>query len=132
MARPRVMIVDDDPVLCQNLCAALDECGLDASCHTDATSAIVEMSGQGTAPDVLVLDVHMPDVSGLGVLHIMSEKKLHIPTLLISGLELSDDPSIKNRFGYSDQLEKPFGLHVFVRRVRALLPASKRENPAAA
>ena len=125
MDRPHVMIVDDDPRICLNLCNVLEENGLRTSYHTDATSAIVAMSGDDPVPDVLVLDVHMPDMSGLSVLNILSEKDLRIPTLLISGLEMSDDPSIKERFGFSDHLEKPFGMQVFLRHVQTLLPTGK-------
>lgn len=124
MDKPHVKIVDDDPAICSFLCAVLEEHGLHASYHTDATSALLSMSGDGRKPDVLVLDVHMPDVSGLGVLHILSETERRVPTLLITGMELPEDPTLKERLGFSDHLEKPFGMDEFMKHITALLPAA--------
>lgn len=124
MNRPHVMIVDDDPKLCKYLCTVLELDGMCTSFHTDATSAIEELSDKDLDLDVLVLDVHLPDVSGFGVLHILSQKDVRIPTLLISGMDMSSASELQEQFGFSDHLEKPFGMPLFLRRVQALLQVS--------
>jgi len=66
---PRVLIIDDDPVVCALLEAILEQADFspDVKCIQDGYTGLVQIGAW--RPDVLVLDILMPDINGLDVLH---------------------------------------------------------------
>src|SRR4029077_8050036 len=64
-ARGRVLVVDDDPVICEIVASTLGEHGYQTRRGSDAREALYLIERE--TPDVLVLDVHLPDISGYQV-----------------------------------------------------------------
>src|SRR5436190_23588496 len=77
-----VLVVDDEPVLAELVSMALRYEGWDIATAGDGASAIA--SAKETPPDVVVLDVMLPDMSGLDVLRRLREQIPGLPLLLLT------------------------------------------------
>jgi two-component system, OmpR family, KDP operon response regulator KdpE len=117
----KVLVVDDDPALRQALRGALGRVGFDVVVAPDARGGIDLLSTAG--PDVVVLDLGLPDAHGLDVVRRFRSLS-SVPVLILSG---STDESRKVQAleaGADDYLDKPFGIDELGARLRALLRRS--------
>ncbi|WP_341241376.1 response regulator transcription factor [uncultured Nocardioides sp.] len=117
----KVLVVDDDPALRQALRGALGRVGFDVVVAPDARGGIDLLST--AEPDVVVLDLGLPDAHGLDVVRRFRSLS-SAPVLILSG---STDESRKVQAleaGADDYLDKPFGIDELGARLRALLRRS--------
>ncbi len=114
-----VLVVDDEPVLAELVSMALRYEGWDIATAGDGASAIA--SARETPPDVVVLDVMLPDMSGLDVLHKLREQIPGLPLLLLTAKDSVEDRIAGLTAGGDDYVTKPFSLEEVVLRLRALL-----------
>lgn len=115
----RVLVVDDEPVLAELVSMALRYEGWDIATAADGASAIA--SARETAPDVVVLDVMLPDMSGLEVLRRLREQIPGLPLLLLTAKDAVEDRIAGLTAGGDDYVTKPFSIEEVVLRLRALL-----------
>jgi len=119
----RILVVEDDPVLSDGLRAGL--------CMAGATLDIVESCADGRAAlassefDALVLDLMLPDGSGLDLLADMRARGDRTPVLLLTALDETTDRIRGLDAGADDYLGKPFDLDELGARLRAI---SRRQN----
>jgi two-component system, OmpR family, response regulator len=85
----------------------------------DGSSAIAAARAQ--RPDVVVLDVMLPDMSGLDVLHKLREESPQLPVLLLTAKDAVEDRIAGLTAGGDDYVTKPFSIEEVVLRLRALL-----------
>jgi DNA-binding response OmpR family regulator len=123
-ARPRVMVVDDDPAVQAVVRIALGKAGLSVTTADDAEGALGQLSDG--APDLVILDVVMPDATGWEVLRRIRERS-DVPVLMLSARDSEVDKARGLDLGADDYVTKPFSLLEFEARVRRLL----RRRPAA-
>ena len=122
----RIMTIDDEETNILTVEAHLQVVGYhDFVSTTDARNALSEIREQ--KPDVLLLDICMPHVSGIDILRGMSmdSELRHIPTLILTA---TSDTSVKQQaleLGASDFLTKPVDPHDLVPRVRNALTIKK-------
>lgn len=117
--RGRVLVVDDDAAIRRSLERGLRLSGFVvelADCGRAALAAI----GQ-SPPDVLVLDVSMPDLSGTEVCRTLRAAGDGTPVLMLSALDQLEDRLAGLQAGADDYLVKPFALQELVLRLHALL-----------
>jgi two-component system, OmpR family, response regulator len=114
-----VLVVDDEPVLAELVSMALRYEGWDISTAGDGMSAI--SSARDNPPDVVVLDVMLPDMSGLDVLHELRQQIPGLPLLLLTAKDSVEDRIAGLTAGGDDYVTKPFSLEEVVLRLRALL-----------
>jgi two-component system, OmpR family, response regulator len=114
-----VLVVDDEPVLAELVSMALRYEGWDISTAGDGMSAI--SSARENPPDVVVLDVMLPDMSGLDVLHELRQQIPGLPLLLLTAKDSVEDRIAGLTAGGDDYVTKPFSLEEVVLRLRALL-----------
>jgi two-component system, OmpR family, response regulator len=114
-----VLVVDDEPVLAELVSMALRYEGWEISTAGDGTSAI--SSARENPPDVVVLDVMLPDMSGLDVLHELRQQIPGLPLLLLTAKDSVEDRIAGLTAGGDDYVTKPFSLEEVVLRLRALL-----------
>ncbi|MGK2880239.1 MAG: response regulator transcription factor [Mycobacterium sp.] len=114
-----VLVVDDEAVLAEMLSMALRYEGWNIATAGDGTSAIA--SARETRPDVVVLDVMLPDMSGLDVLRRLREQIPHLPVLLLTAKDALEDRIAGLTAGGDDYVTKPFSIEEVVLRLRALL-----------
>jgi two-component system, OmpR family, response regulator len=114
-----VLVVDDEAVLAEMVSMALRYEGWAISTAGDGSSAIAAARAQ--RPDVVVLDVMLPDMSGLDVLHKLREENPQLPVLLLTAKDAVEDRIAGLTAGGDDYVTKPFSIEEVVLRLRALL-----------
>ena len=120
----RVLIVDDDAGVRRMLARTLEAEGYGVSVAADGGSALVEI--ERSAPDLIVLDVAMPGIDGLGVTRRLRGKGDALPVLLLTARDGVADRVAGLDAGADDYLVKPFAIAELLARVRALLRRGAR------
>jgi two-component system OmpR family response regulator len=122
MAGERLLLVDDEDNLRSMLEAALRYEGFDvhaAASGRDALDVVDEQS-----PDVIVLDVMMPDLDGFEVCRRLRNDGVKTPVLFLTARDGTDDKVRGLTLGGDDYLVKPFSLDELVARISAVLRRS--------
>ena len=114
-----VLVVDDEAVLAEMVSMALRYEGWNISTAGDGAAALAAARAQ--RPDVVVLDVMLPDMSGLDVLHALREANPQLPVLLLTAKDSVEDRIAGLTAGGDDYVTKPFSIEEVVLRLRALL-----------
>lgn len=129
-ARPgrRVLVVDDDDAILRSLSRGLRLHRFRVERAERGTQALAALRG-GRA-DAVVLDVSLPDVSGIDVCRTLRDEGDDVPVLMLSALDETADRIAGLQAGADDYLVKPFALQELVLRLDALL--RRRPGPAAA
>jgi two-component system OmpR family response regulator len=114
-----VLVVDDEAVLAEMVSMALRYEGWNIATAGDGAAALE--SARTQRPDVVVLDVMLPDMSGLDVLRKLREENPQLPVLLLTAKDAVEDRIAGLTAGGDDYVTKPFSLEEVVLRLRALL-----------
>ncbi len=113
-----ILIVEDDEDTAEVVCTLLEDAGFKATAVDRGEMALDEITAQN--PDLVVLDLSLPDIHGLDVLkHVRSHSFL--PMIILSGVGQDRDRVIALEAGADDYMAKPFSPEELVARVRALL-----------
>lgn len=115
--RRRVLVVDDDPHIREVVCFALHKAGfatLEAANGEEALACF-----RREAPDLLVLDILMPELDGIGVCRAL-RRESSVPILFLSSKDDEVDRILGLELGADDYITKPFSPRELVARVRAL------------
>jgi len=118
----RALVVDDEPSLCELLRMALRSEGWEAQTAGGGQQAL--KLAREFAPDVIVLDVMMPDIDGLQVLHRLRASGNDAPVLFLTARDGVDDRIAGLTAGGDDYVTKPFSLEEVVARLRGLVRRS--------
>ena len=113
-----ILIVDDEPGIVLALSDELEMEGFRVRSASDgeaATAALDEM------PDLIVLDVMMPKVSGLEFLKRIRARGLRVPVLMLTAKGEEVDKVLGLELGADDYVTKPFSLREVVARIKAIL-----------
>jgi two-component system OmpR family response regulator len=118
----RVLVVDDEQSLCELLGTVLRYEGWQVETALNGHSAL--RVARALDPDVVVLDMMMPDLDGLAVLRRLRGHKPSVPVLFLTARDAVEDRVAGLTAGGDDYVTKPFSLEEVVARVRALLRRS--------
>lgn len=116
----RVLVVDDDTVIRRSLGRALRLRGFTVAEADGGAAALARLAGDDP-PDVLVLDISMPEVDGIEVCRTLRAAGNDLPVLALSALDEVADRVAGLQAGADDYLVKPFALDELVLRLHALL-----------
>jgi len=119
----RVLLVDDEPALTNLLKMALHYEGWQIEVAHDGRAAIAKYTD--FEPDLMVLDIMLPDTDGLHILRTIRESETYTPTLFLTARDSVLDRVTGLTAGADDYLTKPFSLEELVARLRGLLRRSK-------
>ena len=122
MANPRALVVEDDADLRRLLGRGLDEEGFEVVAVARGAEAIAVASED--PPDVLVVDIGLPDADGRDVCQALRAQGLEAPVLFLTARDAVTDRLSGFSAGGDDYLTKPFALAELVARLRALLKRS--------
>lgn len=120
----RIVIIEDDPTLRQLLSKKLAPEGFDCVLSPNATSGLKACRDQ--KPDVVLLDVHLPDQNGIEVCKTLkADPQLrHIPVLIVTGESRGVDKRIEGLdAGADDYILKPFSPAELLRRLKNIVRA---------
>ena len=119
----RVLVADDDRAIRESLERALELEGYEVTTVADGVQALT--AARRLQHDVIVLDVMMPSVDGLGVCRVLRADGVRTPILMLTArVELTDRVAGLDA-GADDYLAKPFELDELLARLRALLRRSQ-------
>jgi two-component system OmpR family response regulator len=118
----RAMVVDDEDSLTDLLSMALRYEGWDVRVAADGQHALAAI--REFRPDVVVLDVMLPDIDGLAVLSRLRADGIQTPILFLTAKDSVDDRIAGLTVGGDDYVTKPFSLEELVARLRALIRRS--------
>jgi DNA-binding response OmpR family regulator len=122
-----ILVVDDEPDVRQVIRQALERDGHDVVESSDATGADAALRN-GTVVDLVLLDIGMPDRSGLDLL--TESGRPDVPIIVVSGRSAEPDRVVGLRLGADDYIVKPFSVHELAARVAAVLRrAASRSAP---
>lgn len=127
---PTVFVVDDDPAVRESLARSLEACGHRVEAYGSA-SEFLDATG-GTRPGCLVLDVRMPDISGLELQERMQRMGSHLPIIFVTGH--GDIPMAVQALkqGAVDFLEKPYDFETLLTRIQEALAEDSKARRAEA
>jgi DNA-binding response OmpR family regulator len=125
----QILIVEDEIKLALALQQGLKEEGYDADVASSGEEALVWLGR--CHPDLVLLDVMLPQRNGLSVLRELRREGFHTPVLLLTALDSVQDRVIGLDAGGDDYLVKPFAFSELLARVRALLRRNAVAPPSA-
>jgi len=114
----RVLVVEDDPSIGSLIEIELTEAGYTVSRTDSGRAAIEAVSAQ--PPDLVLLDVRLPDLDGLTVCRQMRRDGYEAPVIMLTALDRVGDRVIGLDSGADDYLAKPFAVEELLARMRAL------------
>ena len=114
-----ILVVDDEDVLAEMVSMALRYEGWAVNTAADGAAAIA--AARDVRPDAVVLDVMLPDMSGLDVLRKLRADNPHLPVLLLTAKDALEDRIAGLTAGGDDYVTKPFSIEEVVLRLRSLL-----------
>jgi two-component system OmpR family response regulator len=124
----RVLVVEDEPKMAELLRRGLHEEGLVADVALSGAVALQRVAD--TKYDVIVLDVMLPDISGIAVCRQLRADGVWSPVLILTARDDIQDRVAGLDAGADDYLVKPFAFDELLARIRALLRRGTAERPA--
>jgi two-component system KDP operon response regulator KdpE len=114
----KVLVVDDEPPIRKLLRMGLETQGYQTMDASNAKAALELMSGR---PDLVILDLGLPDMQGLELLRQIREAREDLPIVVLSsrGDEVAKVAALDQ--GADDYVTKPFGMEELLARIRAAL-----------
>ncbi len=126
----RLLVVEDDPQVRAMLTRALAYEGFEVAAAGDAATAMARI--RADPPDLLLLDLLLPDDDGVEVCRRLRASGEHLPIIMVTARDTVSDRVGGLEAGADDYLVKPFSTVELVARVRALLRRSRTGEPGGA
>jgi two-component system OmpR family response regulator len=122
-AEARLLVVDDEPNIVELLSASLRFAGFEVVTATTGTEAV--KAAERHRPDLVLLDVMLPDVDGFVVLRRLRATRDPLPVLFLTARDANEDKVQGLTLGGDDYVTKPFSLEEVIARIRAVLRRSR-------
>jgi two-component system OmpR family response regulator len=122
---PRVLVVDDEPSITDAVSTALRYEGFET--EQAATGRAAERAIDEFRPDLIVLDVMLPDLDGLELARRLRDGRQHTPVIFLTARDATEDKVAGLALG-DDYVTKPFSLAEIVARVRAVLRRTRGDE----
>ena len=116
---PRVLVVDDEPSIRELVQVALKFHG--CAVATAATGGEALRLAASDRPDLIVLDVMLPDIDGFEVVRRLRAADNEVPVIFLTARDTTSDTVTGLALGGDDYITKPFSVEALVARVRAVL-----------
>ncbi len=123
--KDRILVVDDEPYITDLLSAGLEFEGFAVDVATTGTEAMQKV--RATRPDLVLLDVMLPDIEGIDVARRWREAGEAVPVLFLTARDATEDKLVGLAVG-DDYVTKPFSLSEVVARIRSILRRSRDEG----
>lgn len=124
-----ILIVDDDPEIRSLLARYLGSQGFRVTTAADRRECESKVADGN--PDLIVLDVMLPDGSGLDICRSLRDRRPYVPVILLTALKEDVDRIVGLELGADDYLGKPFNPRELVARIKAVLRRVAQEAPQA-
>jgi len=123
----KLLVVDDEPSIRELLTASLKFAGFEVTAAADGAEALRQ--AETCRPDLIVLDVMLPDMDGFTVTRKLRERGREMPVLFLTARDETSDKVTGLTVGGDDYVTKPFSLEEVVARIRAVLRRAGHGGP---
>jgi len=113
-----ILVVDDERTLREALAEAIEQDGLRVITAADGKEALERFRAE--SPDLLLLDLMLPEVSGIEVCRIVRRESA-VPIIMLTAKDSEIDKVVGLELGADDYVTKPFSLHELMARIRTQL-----------
>jgi two-component system OmpR family response regulator len=115
----RLLVVEDDPNILELLSASLRFAGFDVATARTGSEGVT--AALRSRPDLVVLDVLLPDLDGFEVIKLMRAEGARVPVVFLTARDTTEDKIRGLTLGGDDYVTKPFSLEELTARIRAVL-----------
>jgi two-component system, OmpR family, response regulator len=122
---PRVLVVDDEPNIRELVQVALKFHG--CAVTTGATGGDALRLAESDRPDLIVLDVMLPDIDGFEVCRRLRASDNEVPIIFLTARDTTSESITGLTLGGDDYITKPFSVEALAARVRAVLRRARRQ-----
>jgi len=119
MSLKKILIIDDELQLVESLAVRLKASGYAVQTAPDGVSGINKFKEE--SPDLVILDIMMPGLSGLDVLKELKQISLNTPVIMLTAYGTSESAIEALRLGAYDHLSKPFNTQTLLEMVKKAL-----------
>jgi two-component system response regulator AtoC len=119
MPKETILVVDDERLIRWSLQQKLEQWGYNVSLAEDGATALARV--QLDNPDLITLDVKLPDMTGIDVLSELRNRNVQIPVIVITAFGVVDDAVRSLKLGAYDFIEKPINFEKLENAVRNAL-----------
>ena len=128
MEKLKILVVDDEPNIRDLLSASLRFAGHQVATAANGTDAISMITD--TSPDLVLLDVMLPDISGFGVTKKIRGLGIDTPILFLTARDDTEDKIAGLTVGGDDYVTKPFSLDEIMARISAIIRRTSKDGNA--
>jgi two-component system OmpR family response regulator len=126
MEKLKILVVDDEPNIRDLLSASLRFAGHQVATAANGTDAISMITD--TSPDLVLLDVMLPDISGFGVTKKIRGLGIDTPILFLTARDDTEDKIAGLTVGGDDYVTKPFSLDEIMARISAIIRRTSKDG----
>jgi two-component system, OmpR family, response regulator len=123
----RLLVVDDEPNIVELLSMSLRFAGFDVATATNGREAV--SVAHSFRPDLVLLDVMLPDMDGFDVIRRLRGEGAKAPVLFLTARDATEDKITGLTLGGDDYVTKPFSLEEVIARIRAVLRRAQVPGP---
>jgi DNA-binding response OmpR family regulator len=123
----RILVVEDDLSILTGLSMSLKFEGFEVLQAQDGKGGLQKALDE--APDLIVLDIMMPQLNGYEVMEELRKRNSKTPVIVLSARGMERDKVMGLDLGADDYLVKPFGLQELLARIRSVLRRKERDEP---
>lgn len=123
----RILIIEDDPAILRGLSLSLQREGYDVLTASDGEAGYLQLCEKH--PDVVILDLMLPKLSGYEICRRARKSGMQVPILMLTARGEEGDRVLGLDLGADDYVTKPFSLRELLARVRALLRRAHPQRP---
>ena len=124
----RILVVDDEPAVTDLLAYNLRKAHYDVLVAADGQEAL--RLARGAAPDLILLDLMLPELDGLEVCREL-RKTSAVPIIMVTARDEEVDRVVGLELGADDYIAKPFGVRELLARIKAVLRRTQAGPPQA-
>ena len=122
----RVLLVEDDCSIAGFVEPELEHSGFHVRCAFDGAAGLEE--ARSFSPELIVLDIMLPKLDGVGVLKRLRQEGSRVPVIMLTARDTTLDKVHSLDLGADDYLTKPFDIEELLARIRALIRRSEGDE----
>ncbi len=126
-SRPKILLVDDEQAITENLAPLLERSGYKVAVAGDGQAALQHVTA--FSPDIVVADIIMPRMNGREMLRRLRQSNNWTPVILLTQVGTSTERAMALEEGADDYLNKPFDPHELIARIRSVLRRVQSGKP---
>ena len=125
----RIFVVEDHPTIRATLCELIEIASDLTICGSAGTAAAALAEAPSCAPDLVLVDLALPDLNGNVLTQRLQEQLPHVPVVILSGHPAASYRPMAQRYGAVDYVDKLDAHLTLVPTIRDVLAAAERGEP---